>query len=299
MLGRMSTAQEPRRVLITGTSSGFGLGAAQALAERGHTVYASMRGVDGKNREAAQTLRAFAEKGGHALHVIELDVTDDASVQTGVGRALELGGGIDTLVNNAGIGAFGVFETFTSEQVAALFDVNVLGTFRVTRAVLPLMREARAGHVVFISSTLGRIMVPFNGPYAATKFAVEGMAESFAFELGPLGIDVTVIQPGAYGTGFMMHVPRPGDAGRLDQYGPVKDGFLAFGKALQDMTAAGKIGDPREIFDTIVRMVELPKGERPLRLVMDAHLGQPMAAINQVCAQVQENVVAAMGFGKK
>jgi NAD(P)-dependent dehydrogenase (short-subunit alcohol dehydrogenase family) len=302
MLGFMSTAQEPRRVLITGTSSGFGLGAAQALAERGHTVYASMRGVDGKNRETAQTLRDFASKGGHALHVIELDVTDDASVQSGVGRALELGGGIDTLINNAGVGAFGIAEAFTTEQVAMMFDVNVVGSFRMTRTVLPLMREAKAGHVVFLSSTLGRIMIPFMAPYVATKFAVEGMVEAFAFELGPLGIDVTMIQPGVYGTGFMAHSVQPADAARTEQYGLVKDGLLGFGKAFQEMVAAGRIGDPREIFETFVRVVELPKGERPLRVTVDSQLGQPLAAINQVCAQVQEGVMAGFGFanwGKK
>jgi NAD(P)-dependent dehydrogenase (short-subunit alcohol dehydrogenase family) len=292
MLGRMSTAQEPRRVLITGTSSGFGLGAAQALAERGHTVYASMRGVDGKNRETAQTLRDFANKGGHALHVIELDVTDDASVQSGVGRAFELGGGIDTLINNAGVGAFGIAEAFTTEQVAAMFDVNVVGSFRMTRTVLPLMRAAKAGHVVFLSSTLGRIMLPFMTPYVATKFAVEGMVEGFAFELGPLGIDVTMIQPGVYGTGFMAHSVQAADAARTEQYGLVKDG-----KAFQEMVAAGRIGDPREIFETFVRVVELPKGERPLRVTVDSQLGQSVAAINQTCAQVQEGVLAGMGFG--
>ena len=297
MLGAMTTAQEPRRVLITGTSSGFGLGAAQALAERGHIVYATMRGVDGKNREVAQSLRDFASKGGHTLHVLELDVTDDASVQSGVSRVFELGGGIDTLINNAGVGAFGIAEAFTTEQVAMMFDVNVVGAFRVTRAVLPLMRQAKAGHVVFLSSTLGRIMIPFMAPYVATKFAVEGLVEGFAFELGPLGIDVTMIQPGVYGTGFMAHSVQPADAARTEQYGMVKDGLLGFGKAFQEMVAAGRIGDPREIFETFVRVVELPKGERPLRLVVDSQLGQPLAAINQVCAQVQEGVMVGFGFG--
>jgi len=298
MLGaKMTTAQEPRRVLITGTSSGFGLGTAQALAERGHIVYATMRGVDGKNRESAESLRDFASKGGHKLHVLELDVTDDASVQSGVSRAYELGGGIDTLVNNAGIGAFGLHEPYGADQFQQLLDVNVVGSFRVTRAVLPIMRMAKRGHIVFLGSTLGRVILPFMGPYSASKFAVEGLAEAIAFEVGPLGIDVTIIQPGAYGTDFVAKGLQPADFGRVEQYGPVKDAMLGFFKAFQESAAAGHIGNPREIFETIVRVTELPKGERPLRVSVDSQLGQAVATINQASAQVQEGVMAAMGFG--
>jgi NAD(P)-dependent dehydrogenase (short-subunit alcohol dehydrogenase family) len=294
----MSIPSGSVRVLVTGTSSGFGHGAAQALAARGHTVYATMRDVDGRNRESAQSLRSFAANGKHALHVIELDVTDDASVQAGVTRALELGGGIDTVINNAGVGAFGVHEVYTAEQVARLFDVNVVGSFRVARTVLPLMREARAGHLVFVSSSLGRIILPFMGPYTASKFAVEGMAESIAFELGPLGIDVTIVQPGAYGTEFMAHSLQPADGARLEQYGPVKDALHAFGQMFQEMVATGRVGDPREIYDTFVRVVETPKGQRPLRVSVDGQTGQAVAAVNGTCAQVQDGVMAAMGFGK-
>jgi NAD(P)-dependent dehydrogenase (short-subunit alcohol dehydrogenase family) len=295
--GRMTQSKDPRRVLITGTSSGFGYGATKALAARGHTVFATMRGVDGKHRGMADELRAWAEQGKHSVHVIELDVTDDASVQAGVTRALELGGGIDTLINNAGIGIFGLHETFSPAQLASALDVNVVGTFRVTRAVLPLMREAKAGHIVFLGSTLGRVILPFMGPYTATKFAVEGMAECIAFEVAPLGIDVTIIEPGAYGTDFVPKGLQPADFGRLEQYGPVKDAMFGFFKAFQEMAAAGQIGDPKEIFETFVRVTELPKGERPLRLSVDAQLGQAVTAINQTCAQMQQSVMAGMGFG--
>lgn len=295
----MSTPSGSLRVLVTGTSSGFGHGGAQALAARGHTVYATMRDVDGKNREAAQALRSFAEQGGHALHVIELDVSDDASVQAGVTKALELGGGIDTVINNAGVGCFGIHELYTSEQVARAFQVNVVGSFRVAKTVLPLMREARSGHLVFVSSTLGRLILPFMGPYTATKFAVEAMADSFAFELAPLGIDVTIVQPGAYGTEFMTHSIQPADFGRLEQYGPMKDAMLGFAKSFADMAAAGQIGDQREIHDLFVKVVETPKGERPRRVNLDAQAGQAVAVINDTCAKVQEQVMASMGFGKQ
>lgn len=294
----MTATTASRRVLITGTSSGFGHGAAKALAARGHTVFATMRGVEGKNREQAQALRDFAAAGDHALHVIELDVTSDASVHAGVTRALELGGGIDTVLNNVGTGTFGVSEAYTPAQLTSLLDVNVVGSFRVARTVLPLMREAKAGHLVFVSSTLGRIILPFMGAYAASKFALEAMAESFAFEVGPLGIDVTIVQPGAYGTAFMANSLMPAEPAVVEQYGPVKDGLVAFGQRFQAMIAAGHIGNPREMDETFVRLVELPKGERPLRLTVDAQLGHAMATINSTCAQVQAGALAAMGFGK-
>jgi NAD(P)-dependent dehydrogenase (short-subunit alcohol dehydrogenase family) len=298
LMALMTTASDPRRVLITGTSSGFGHGTAQALAARGHTVYATMRGVDGKNHESAKALRSFAEQGGHALHVIELDVTDDASVQAGVTRALELGGGIDTVINNAGLGIFGLHEPFTAAQLTEVLDVNVVGSFRVTRAVLPLMREARRGHLVFLGSTLGRVILPFMGPYSASKFAVEGLAEGIAFEVKPLGVDVTVVQPGAYATEFVQKGLQPADFGRVEQYGPVKDAMFGFFNAFAEAAKSGQIGDPREIYDTLVRVTELPAGDRPLRVNVDAQLGQAVTAINDTCAQVQQNVMAAMGFGE-
>ena len=299
MLGDMSTPNGSVRVLVTGTSSGFGHGTAQALAARGHTVYATMRDVGGKNREKAEAMRSWAQQGGHALHVIELDVTDDASVQAGVTRALELGGGIDTVINNAGVGTFGPQETYTSAQAASIFDVNVVGSFRVARAVLPLLREARSGHLVFVSSSLGRLVLPFMGIYTASKFAIEAMAESFAFELAPLGIDVTIVQPGAFGTDFSQNTLRAAEGARLEQYGPVKDMFQGFAAMFQQMIEAGHVGKPEEMVEAFVRVVETPKGERPLRLSVDGQAGQGVAAINQVCAQVQEGVLASMGFGKK
>jgi NAD(P)-dependent dehydrogenase (short-subunit alcohol dehydrogenase family) len=292
----MTKAQVTRRVLITGTSSGFGHGAAQALAARGHTVLATMRGVSGKNRGTADALRAWADEGGHTVHVIELDVTDEASVKAGVTRALELGGGIDTVINNVGTGTFGIQEAFSPVQLTALFDVNVVGALRVNQVVLPLMREAGAGHVVFVSSGLGRLVLPFLGPYTATKFALEGLAENLALEVAPLGIDVTIIQPGTFATPFGEHSMLPTDAGLIDRYGPVKAGFEAFLAGFQERFASGQVGDPQEVHDAFVRVVEMPKGERPLRVTVGKDVEQGVGAINQTCAQVQDAMLRAMGM---
>src|SRR5215831_9611387 len=132
----------PKTILITGTSSGFGRDTAETLHRAGHTVYASMRDAQGKNREAAEALRKLGVK------TVQLDVSDDASVEAGVESVLADAGKIDVLVNNAGIASAGVTEAFTTEQAQAIFDTNVIGLLRVTRAVLPSMREQHDGLII-------------------------------------------------------------------------------------------------------------------------------------------------------
>jgi NADP-dependent 3-hydroxy acid dehydrogenase YdfG len=139
-----------KTILITGASSSFGRDTAETLFRAGHTVYASMRGMQGKNRGAAEALRQIGVK------TVELDVSDDASVEAGVNKVLAEAGKIDVLVNNAGIGSAGVTEAFTVEQAKAVFDTNVIGILRVTRAVLPSMRQKRDGLIINIGSILGR-----------------------------------------------------------------------------------------------------------------------------------------------
>src|SRR6266516_6554259 len=156
-----------KTILITGTSSGFRSDTAETLHHAGHTVYASMRGLEDKNHEAASALRKLGIK------TVELDVSDDASVEAGVEKVLAEAGKIDVLINNAGIGSDGVTEAFTTDQAKAIFDTNVIGLLRVTRAVLPSMRLQHAGLIINLSSILGRVTFPFLGIYGASKFAVE------------------------------------------------------------------------------------------------------------------------------
>jgi Short-chain alcohol dehydrogenase of unknown specificity len=146
-----------KTILITGASSGFGRDTAETLFRAGHTVYASMRGAQGKNREAAEALRKLGIK------TVELDVSDDASVEAGVKKVLAEAGRIDVLVNNAGIMSAGVTEAFTAEQAKVIFDTNVIGLLRVTRAVLPSMRQKRDGLIINIGSVLGRVTFPSLG----------------------------------------------------------------------------------------------------------------------------------------
>ena len=282
-----------KRVLITGASQGFGLGATKALAERGHTVFATMRGVSGKNRAAADELRAWAEAGGHAVHVLELDVTDDASVDAAAQKATA-DAPLDTVINNAGVGTFGIAEGFSTDQLRTVFDVNVLGPLRVNRAVLPSMRKAGKGHIVFVSSGLGRVTMPFLGPYGATKYAVEALGDASAMELSPLGIKTTIVQPGAYGTGFGQNSIAPSNAGLIDEYGPVKQMWEGFNAYFQELFEKGTIGDPKEVVDALVQTVE--SSDPPLRVPVGKDMKESVDTVNAASDKVQAGVRANLGL---
>lgn len=288
-------SKNAKSVLITGASQGFGLGAARALAERGHRVHASMRDVAGRNAAAAKELTEWAGKGGHDLHVVQLDVTSDESVARGVAQVIDRGP-LDVVINNAGTGVMGIQETFTVEQVQALFNVNVFGVLRVNRAVLPHFRERGAGRLVFVSSGLGRLVFPFLGPYTATKFAVEALAQTAAYELAPLGIEAVILQPGAYGTGFGINSILPADQARAQTYGPVVAMAQGFGRAFEERAKAGQIGNPQEIVDAMVQLVEAPRGQVPARLTVGADVKEPVSAINQVSDQVQDRLLKLFGL---
>ena len=287
----MSTA---KRVLITGASAGFGHDTTKALAENGHTVLATMRGSTGKNAEKARALESWAKDGGHSVQVLELDVTDEASVAKAVATAVE-GGGIDVLINNAGVGNWGIDEGYTVEQAQQLFDINLFGVIRMNRAVVPHFRKAGGGLIVYISSGLGRIVFPFLAIYTASKFAVEGFAESASYELEPLGIQSVIVQPGAYGTTFLSNSmpPRSDMAG---SYGPTAKMFQAFAGGFEERAKAGGLGDPAEVVTALVEEVERPAGERPLRRTVGQDVGEPVATINGTCEQVQGQLLSHFGL---
>lgn len=282
-----------KRVFITGTSAGFGRGAAKALASKGHTVFATMRGVTGKNEENAVELQNWAEREKVDLHVLELDVTDQASIDVAVKEAIGKGG-IDVLVNNAGVGTWGIDEGFTVEQAKAIFDINVFGVMRLNRAVLPHFREKKHGQILYVSSGLGRIVIPFLGIYTASKFALEAYAENASYELAPLGIRSTIIQPGAYGTTFLQNSLHPKND-VTGVYGPTAKMFEAFGAGFEERAKAGGLGDPREIIDALVEEVEA-SGDRALRRCVGADVQQGVGAINATAAQVQGHLLESFGM---
>ncbi|WP_428268381.1 SDR family oxidoreductase [Haliangium sp.] len=283
-----------KRVFITGTSAGFGFDTAKALAAKGHTVYATMRAVGGKNADKAAALARWAEDGGHPLHVLELDVTDEASIATAVATAVERGG-IDVLINNAGIGTWGIDEGYSIDQARQVFDVNVLGMMRMNRAVIPHLRAAGKGLVIYLSSGLGRIVFPFIAIYTASKFAIEGYAESMSYELAPLGIESVIVQPGTYGTDFFANwvLPKTDVTGA---YGATAQLYEAIGNGFKERLESGGVGDPAEVVEILVEEVERPAGGRPLRRAVGQDTKEQVSAINDACDQVQDQLLGPLGL---
>ncbi|MGW3960923.1 SDR family NAD(P)-dependent oxidoreductase [Amycolatopsis sp. NPDC005003] len=262
---------EQNVILITGASSGFGNLAARALARAGHTVYAGMRATAGRNAPRVAELARLAEAERIDIRGLEMDVQDQASVDAAVADVLDRHGHIDVVVHNAGHMVLGPAEAFTTEQLAQLYDVNVLSTQRVNRAVLPALRARRRGHLVWIASSSTRGgHPPFLAPYFAAKAAMDALAESYAAELIKYGIDTTIVVPGAYpsGTNHFAHAGTPADTGRdaeyQAEYGKLRDGMA---QALTDIFPAGRTTD--EVADEIVRVVGLPAGQRPFRVHID------------------------------
>lgn len=280
-------------VLITGCSTGIGFSLAQTLCERGHHVIATMRALADRNAGNAARLRSACEGTTGQLDVLELDVTDDASVAVAVEQALARAGTIDVVVHNAGLGALGLIESFTVEQIRAVFEVNVFGSQRINRAVLPHMRARGQGAVLYVSSTIGRILFPFFGAYGPSKFALEAMAECYHNELRPLGIDVTIVQAGGYATEFFRNAQQPSDRECIAAYGEP-------GERATNFYTSGTmppVPAPSELADDIANLIELPAGTRPLRKVIDPMMGQAIEAINQTVAEIQGQVLKGMGVG--
>ena len=284
-------------VLITGSNSGFGRLTAETLAAKGHTVLASMREVSGKNAEQARALRAWAEARSARLHVIELDVTDDASVARAVHQALATAGRIDVVVNNAAVGAFGLVESFTATQMRDLFEVNVFGVQRVNRAVLPHMRERGSGLLVHVSSGLGRLALPVTGAYAMTKWALEALAETYRYELAAVGVDSVIVQPGAFPTEFGGKALAAAEPERTQGYGSSADLPQRFMGVFGAMFAVPNPPQPQDVADAIAGLIEMPTGTRPLRTVVDRMGGQATTAINEVASNVMAGALQMMGMG--
>lgn len=260
---------EQKIILITGASSGFGRLTAEALARAGHTVYASMRDVAGRNAQNAAELKAIA---GSDLRPIELDVQSEASAEAAVARIIGEAGRIDVLVHNAGHMMFGPAESFTPDQFAQQYDVNVLGTQRVNRAVLPHMRAARQGLLLWVSSSSSAGGTPpYLSPYFAAKAAMDALAVQYARELALWGIETSIVVPGAFtkGTNHFAHSGRPADEARAADYeaGP----YAGFGERIQQAFAAivPDNADPTGVADRIVDVVGMEYGTRPFRFHYD------------------------------
>jgi NAD(P)-dependent dehydrogenase (short-subunit alcohol dehydrogenase family) len=259
-------------IVITGASSGFGRLTANTLARSGHTVYASMRETSGRNAPRAADVRKFADENGVDLRPIELDVLSQESVDRAVAKIIATHGKIDVVVHNAGHMVFGPAEAFTPEQLAELYDINVLSTQRVNRAILPHLRKQRNGLLVWVSSSSSAGGTPpYLAPYFAAKAGMDAMAVIYARELTLWGIETSIVVPGAFtgGTNHFAHSGRPSDDARVAEYetGP----YANYGNKI--MTAFSAIvppdADAAAVGDAIARIVDMPFGKRPFRMHID------------------------------
>jgi len=278
-----------KTILITGASSGFGRDTAETLARAGHTVFASMRDPQAKNRNHAHEL------GKQGITAVELDVSSDASVDRAVREVVARTGRIDVLVNNAGIASAGITEAFTADQAKVVFNTNVVGLLRTSRAVLPTMRVQGDGLIINIGSILGRVIFPFFGIYGASKFAVEALTDSLRYEVSQLGVDVVLVQPSAYPTNMYAAIQQPADAGRVADYGEIGQIPGKMFDMFMGIFAGADAPDPHDVGTAIAKLVASPKGERPARLVVGRAFGAD--AVNEAVAPVQQQVIEALGLG--
>jgi NADP-dependent 3-hydroxy acid dehydrogenase YdfG len=239
---------------ITGCSSGFGSILCKQLLARGETVVATAR-----KPELLDALKPFAQSPEQLL-TLQLDVTKTDEIKAAVESATKKFGRIDVLINNAGFGHVGALEEITETEIRSSFDTNVFGLFEVTRAVLPIMRSQKSGHILNLSSVAGIAAIPGAGIYASTKFAVEGLSEALAAEIAPFNIKLTLIEPGAFRTQFANSSLKT--AIPMKEY----DGILDNTRKLYQTIGGNQPGDPDKAAKIMIELVDHPSP--PLRLVL-------------------------------
>ena len=284
--------------MITGASSGFGALTARALAKAGHTVYASMRETQGRNAPQVEEAKRFAKDNDVDLRAIELNVSSQESCDAAMQEIIVKNGRLDVVIHNAGHMVFGPAEAFTPEQLAELYDVNVLSTQRVNRAALPQLRKQGEGLVVWVSSSSAAGGTPpYLAPYFAAKAGMDALAVVYARELTRWGIETSIIVPGAFtgGTNHFAHAGSPVDKARVAEYeaGPyagfadqMREGFASIVPADADVAA---------VADAIVKVVDTPFGKRPFRVHIDP-TQDGAEVVNAVSDRVRAELLRRIGL---
>jgi NAD(P)-dependent dehydrogenase (short-subunit alcohol dehydrogenase family) len=286
-------------IIITGASSGFGALTARALARTGHTVYAGMRETKGRNVPQVEEAQKFARENSVDLRSIELDVVSQASVDAAIQQIIADNKRLDVVVHNAGHMVFGPAEAFTPEQLAELYDVNVLSTQRVNRAALPQLRKQKRGLVIWVSSSSAAGGTPpYLAPYFAAKAAMDALAVVYARELTRWGIETSIIVPGAFtgGTNHFAHAGSPADKARIAEYdsGP----YAGFGDQVRKGFASivPPNADASAVADAIVKVVDTPFGKRPFRVHIDP-TQDGAEVVNAVSDRVRAELLRRIGLG--
>jgi NAD(P)-dependent dehydrogenase (short-subunit alcohol dehydrogenase family) len=286
-------------VLITGMGSGFGRTTAIELARAGHIVYASMRrdDLEGHSKERWASLRSVASEERLDLRPLELDLQEDASCRAAVDRIVADEGRVDVAMNNAAMMMYGLTEAFRPEQVLQILDLNAVSWLRVNRAVLPVMRRAGKGLLVYTGSGINRIPGPFTGPYAASKAAGDVLAEVMALETARYGIETVIVQPGAYtsGTDHFKHAVGPLDHEVARQYRKMEGLSDQLTHRLDGANLSGRRHDIGKVAEAIRDIIAMAPGTRPKRIDIDPR-GRDVGKINDLTAQLQRDFFGRMGM---
>jgi len=277
-----------KNIIITGSSSGFGLKAAKDFADKGFQVFATMRNPEGKNKDA----KAELENHSAQIKVVDMDVVKDVSVKEAMSNVLDQAGNIDILINNAGIMYLGITEGFSVEQAKFQMETNYFGAIRVMQAVLPSMRNAGSGLIINTSSLVGRMSPPFFGTYTATKHALEGYSQALRYEVSPFGVDIVLVEPGPFGTGLLASGQAPAHSEVLETYGELAGVPIAMGENFAQMLQSENAPDPQWVVDAYLKLADLPFGSRPTRTVVGITWGTD--EINTLTQPIQDRILKEM-----
>jgi NAD(P)-dependent dehydrogenase (short-subunit alcohol dehydrogenase family) len=286
-------------VLITGAATDIGNLTAHALARAGHTVYASMRGLEGRNASRAEQLLAEGQDQGLDLRVVELDVTSQESAYQALDTIVRDAGRLDVVVHNAGHLYVGYVEAFTAEDIAHLFDINLLGAQRVNRAALPHMRGRGTGTLLYVGSTTSVCVPPFLGPYVASKFAFDALAMTTSYEVSQFGIETTIVLPGPFthGTEHFPNASHASDRGVTAAYSALDPLVARNEEATNGLFDPAVDADPAAVAAEITRILSLPTGKKPFRSVVD-FTESGVEDVVAVTEKSRRDFVTRLGFGE-
>jgi NAD(P)-dependent dehydrogenase (short-subunit alcohol dehydrogenase family) len=285
-----------KTVIISGSGSGMGLLTAQTLIRQGYAVYAGVRDPHGRSSDRRQALERYAEDHGGYVRVVDMDIHKEDSCQAAVDQVVADHGQLDIVIHNAAHLFIGVYEGFTPDQLASSLNTNVVGAHRLNRAAIPQMRKQGSGVLLYVGSTITRIVTPFVGPYVTGKYALDSLAEVTAYEVNRFGIETVIVMPGIFpdGTAHFTSAVYPEDQEVVGGYDRFKEDYDKIGDGLRALLR-GADAPVQGVADEIARVLELPKGAKPMRAIID-YADYGTEAVNAVTEAQTARVFDIMGY---
>jgi len=281
-----------KTIILTGASSGLGLNTAKYLCAKGYHVIATMRDISDRNSNVKDELYQYSLAHNGQIDVLELDITCEKSIAAFMETVVTKASNIYCLINNAGLGALGFIESFSLAQAKQVFDVNFFGILNLTNAVLPILRKNNDSLIINISSAGGRLCFPFLGLYNASKYALEGLSETWKMELQHMGIDICLIEPGAYPSELHNNRLIPSKTEIINQYGDIKNAPMEMVDAMVEaFSKMDELPNSDEIAIKIEELIELKFGDRPIRSVVGSVATDGIRELNKETIIRQEQLL--------